>query len=105
VVKALGEIGLLLNFYDRKFIEMLRIKFAQHELIIRVERQQMPRKNQPENAETRQHKHRRLKFPPNLVSLACPGIDGVIENHECSDRTENADRLNQPNPNISAVAE
>jgi len=63
----------------------------------------MPRKNQPENAETRQRKNRRLKFFPNPVSLAHPGMDGVIENHDRSDRAENADRLNQPNPNISAV--
>ena len=65
----------------------------------------MSRRNQPEHAETRDRKNRRLKLPPNLVSLARPGIDGVIENYEGTDRAENADRLNQPNPNIVAVAE
>ncbi len=53
----------------------------------------MPRKNQPENAERCQRKHRRLKFPPNLGSLARPDIDGVIENQERADRAENADCL------------
>ena len=65
----------------------------------------MPRKNQPQNAETRDRKHRRLKFPPNLVSIARPDVDGIIENYDRSNRSENANDLNQPNPNIAAVAE
>ena len=65
----------------------------------------MSRKNQPENAETRQRKNRRLKFSPNSVSLAHPAMDGVIENYDRSNRAEHADELNQLKPNISAVAE
>ena len=65
----------------------------------------MPRKNEPKKAETRQRKNCRLKFPPNLVSLAHPSLDGVIKNYQRSDRSENADHLNQPNPNIPAITE
>ena len=65
----------------------------------------MPRKNEPKKAETRQRKNCRLKFPPNLVSLAHPSMDGVIKNYQRSDRSENADNLNQPNPNVPAITE
>ncbi len=65
----------------------------------------MPRKDEPQKAETRQRKNCRLKFAPDSVSFIHPGVDSVIKNHQRSDRSENADYLNEPNPNVPPIAE
>ncbi len=50
----------------------------------------MPRKDEPEKAETRQRENGRLKFAPDSVSFAHPRVYCVIEYDQRTNRSENA---------------